>query len=403
MASRPVADLVAAVDAVSMLDVHALPDVTLVADLALLLEVETRLRAVQTAWLAAAETRDATVADSGRSTRSWLVEEHLMAPAEASRRMRLAKRLPAFPAVEGAFRSAEITAEHASVIVTALLSVPVEFRESVEAALLDLAREHPPFLVARAVDEILAALGIDDDSDEAHARRYSQRGLSLAETFGGTGSLSGTLTPEALEKLRLALRSAGAPAGPDDDRSFGQRMHDGMVELADFYLAHADLADLAGERPRVVVTVDLDVLLGRLAGAWATLDSGVSIAPETARRLACDAEVIPAVLGARGEVLDIGHASRTFTTAIKRAARLRDGNRCVYPKCGRRPVDCHHIVWWSHGGRTSLDNAAWLCAFHHWLVHEGGWTMSRDGDGSCTFTSPDRRQRSSPPRDPRAA
>lgn len=402
MACAPVAELVSAVEAVAKVDVHTLPGVTLVADLATLLDLETQLRAVQTAWLAAAEARDATVAECGRSTRSWLVEEQLLSPAEASRRMRLARVLPAHPATEAAFASAEITAEHASVIVTALVSVPVEVRDAVEDALLSIARECPPFLVARAVDEILTALGFDDDSDERHARRHAQRNVSLAETFGGTGSLSGTLTPEGLEKLRLALRVASAPAGPDDERTASARMHDGLIDIADFYLAHADLADSAGERPRVVVTVGLDTLLGRLQNSWATLDSGIKIGPETARRLACDAEMIPAVLGARSEVLDLGHASRTFNAAIRRAARLRDGNRCVYPRCTRRAVECHHIIWWSRGGRTTLDNAAWLCAFHHWLVHEGRWTMRRDTDGTYTFTAPDGRQRTTP-RHPEAA
>ena len=397
-----VASLAAAVEAVADVDAQSLPDVSLVASLEQLFELETRLRAIQTSWLAVADGRDSTVAECGRGTRSWLVEELRFGPAEASRRMRLVRRLPAHPAVEAAFAAGEISAEHASVILAALVAIPAEFRDIVETTLLDLAREHPPFLVARAVDEICAALGIDDDSDAAHARRYGQRGVSLAETFGGTGSLSGTLTPEALEKLRLALRAASEPAGPDDNRSVTQRMHDGLVEIADFYLAHAPLSDCAGERPRVVVTMSLDTLLDKLSTEWGLLDSGVKIGPETARRLACDAEVIPAVLGARGEVLDVGQASRTFTTAIRRAAKLRDGAHCVYPRCSRRIVELHHIVWFSHGGRTSLDNAAWLCAFHHWLVHEGGWSMRRDDDGGYTFTPPDRCRRSSP-RHPEAA
>jgi len=55
-------------------------------------------------------------------------------------------------------------------------------------------------------------------------------------------------------------------------------------------------------------------------------------------------------------------------------------------------MDLHHIEWWSNGGTTDLDNAAWLCAFHHWLVHEARWTMRRDKARSYVFTAPDGRE-----------
>ncbi len=138
------------------------------------------------------------------------------------------------------------------------------------------------------------------------------------------------------------------------------------------------------------------MLLGRLEDDWATLGSGTGIGAATARRLACDAEIIPAVLNARSEVLDLGHSTRMFNTAIRRAAWIRDGGRCARGGCRRRPVECHHIEWWSKGGKTSLDNASWLCSFHHWLAHEGGWTLRREPDGSYTWT--DRRGRDRPGR-----
>jgi len=110
--------------------------------------------------------------------------------------------------------------------------------------------------------------------------------------------------------------------------------------------------------------------------------------PISARRLACDAQVIPVVLGGRGEVLDIGRASREFNEAIRRAAFIEQDGTCAFRGCHRRCMELHHIVWWTHGGHTSLDNAAWLCAYHHWLVHEGGWTLSRAPDRSFVWTSP---------------
>ena len=90
----------------------------------------------------------------------------------------------------------------------------------------------------------------------------------------------------------------------------------------------------------------------------ATLEhTGLPIPAGAARRLACDAAVIPAVLGSDGAVLDLGRTTRTWTTAIRRAARLRDQG-CTFPGCseGLDPCELHHIVFWANGGQTSLAN-----------------------------------------------
>jgi hypothetical protein len=106
---------------------------------------------------------------------------------------------------------------------------------------------------------------------------------------------------------------------------------------------------------------------------------GETVCAETARRLACDAEVIPAVLGSAGEPLDIGRLSRVIPTGLRRALVLRD-QHCRFPGCDRPPAWCdgHHVVAWSRGGPTALDNLVLLCAFHHTLVHEGRWRLSLD-------------------------
>jgi len=55
--------------------------------------------------------------------------------------------------------------------------------------------------------------------------------------------------------------------------------------------------------------------------------------------------------------------------------------------------ELHHIIFRRHRGATSLDNAAWLCTFHHWLVHEGRWTLQRQADNSYLWTGPHGQQR----------
>jgi hypothetical protein len=397
--------------AAATVDPRALSTEQQLAGLEQLLGLGAQLHAVQARWLAAAHDTDATVEVCGRSTRSWLVEEMRLNPGEAARRMRLAKGLPDAPVLFAALAAGAVHPEHALVILPVLPHIgDDELRATVEATLVELAREHPPFYVARAVDEVLAMLGIEKDSQAAHDRRYAQRGVGLDETIGGTGSLNGTLTPEVREKLRLALDAAGGPAGPEDDRTQRQRHHDALGEIAQFFLAHHDtLTPIAGERPRLVVTMSWEQLRDRLTDLeqqWATtaLLGSTRIAPATARRLACDAGILPAVLGGDSDVLDLGRTTSVFNLAIRRAAWLRQHGRCAFPRCTRRPAECHHIIWWSHGGTTSLANAAWLCTFHHWLVHEGRWTMHRNPDGTDTFTNPDGTQHSTgPPRQPQAA
>ena len=107
------------------------------------------------------------------------------------------------------------------------------------------------------------------------------------------------------------------------------------------------------------------------------------------RMLACDALVVPAVLGTSSEVLDLGRAHREFNRAQRRATALRDRG-CVAPGCDQPPSACHvhHMWWWIEGGPTDLDNAALLCGFHHRMVHRQGWTMSLAPNGYPQLTPP---------------
>ena len=99
-------------------------------------------------------------------------------------------------------------------------------------------------------------------------------------------------------------------------------------------------------------------------------EAGTLLAPETVRRLACDATIIPAVLGVAGAVVDLGTEVRLFTAAQIKWLWLRDGH-CTYPGCDMpgQWADAHHLVHWADGGPTELLNAALLCERHHTIVH----------------------------------
>jgi len=395
-----VAELRAALDRVAALDPTDLADPSLLVGLSELYDVETALRAVQTRWLAVADTRETTVAIAGRASRSWLIEDCQLGGRDAAARLRLARTLDAFPAVEAAFAAARVTAEQATAIVTGLLDVPIELREQVEVELVARAGELTPFALSRTIDQLLAELDVETGHDRAEAarqRRLARRGVDLDATFEGTGSLAGTLTPDVHDAVKLALDAIDPPArqSGEDERSPRQRRHDALGALARYYLdGAADLAAVNAERPRLVVTVgatEIAHLDGVDRSRWGRLDSGLPVPPDTGRRLGCDAQLLPVVLDKTGDVLRLGRATRIWSAAQRRAAWIRDDGRCAFPRCRRAPADLHHIDWWSRGGPTDLDNAAWLCAFHHWLVHEGRWTMRRSAGRAYVFTSSDGR------------
>ncbi|MEJ2860107.1 HNH endonuclease signature motif containing protein [Actinomycetospora flava] len=147
------------------------------------------------------------------------------------------------------------------------------------------------------------------------------------------------------------------------------------------------------ERPgRVLLTVTIDhrwlceALAGK--GGYGTLDSGHHVDAATIRRWACDAEIIPMILGSKSEPLDVGRRQRTAPDAIRRALNHRDGG-CAFPGCDRRPRRCqaHHVRHWYPDGDTALDNMCLLCRYHHQLVHHGHWTIEMI-NGRAWFTPP---------------
>lgn len=123
--------------------------------------------------------------------------------------------------------------------------------------------------------------------------------------------------------------------------------------------------------------------------AQLALHSGQRLTAGQVRRLACDAQVLPAVLGGEGQVLDVGQSRRLINGPLRRALVLRDGG-CAFPGCDRPARWCHgdHIRSWVDGGPTALDNAVLLCGRHHRLVHAGDWVVRLGHDSRPEFVPP---------------
>ncbi len=256
--------------------------------------------------------------------------------------------------------------------------------------------QHVGRLTSRDAAHLGRALLERHDPDGAEPREdrlRAQAGLSISRSHEGLTRWVLTMDPEAAGFLTAALDARTAPrrepsflvadeppdalesaAGLDETRSLSRRRLDAMVSIARESIER-DPGQVAGTAVTMVVTVPLQTLLDGIGSA--TIE-GVEapICASTARRLAASAAIIPMVLGAESEQLDLGHARRLFSPAQRRMLAARDGG-CLWPGCPAPPGWCEvaHLTAWSLGGVTDLRNAALFCPFHHRRFDTDGWSL----------------------------
>jgi hypothetical protein len=124
----------------------------------------------------------------------------------------------------------------------------------------------------------------------------------------------------------------------------------------------------------------------RLSSGAATVTGPMH--PNTIRKIACDADILPVLLGTDSRILDIGRTTRIFPPHIRKAITARDQG-CAFPDCTLPAPWCeaHHITYWSQGGTTGTNNATLLCSHHHHLIHKENWTITTT-TGVPWFTPP---------------
>jgi hypothetical protein len=228
-------------------------------------------------------------------------------------------------------------------------------------------------------------------------RAEAETWLTLGDNGDGTFSgrfvipeLHGRLLRRRLDTLcaprRLSRDRAGEPvvdptlpgSGPGLSRS--EHLGVAFTEL----LEHLPADGHAANGATLIVTIDLDTLLDGLGAAG--LESGDHITAGEARRLACNAGLVPAVLGAGSVPLDLGRETRLHTRAQRQALSLRHDS-CAVAGCQRPFSWCeiHHPRPWSRGGRTDLANALPLCFFHHRRAHDDQFDLRRSPSGDWRF------------------
>jgi hypothetical protein len=252
--------------------------------------------------------------------------------------------------------------------------------------MLAVGAECGPSGVKKLKQELLARYGRDGEFDKHQQRCRRQIELSPGrESSAGVWDYKLTTDNEGRAILEAAIGPLSAPnvqkdgdgksVGPADERPAGRRRGEALIEALRRSVTATD--ERTGEptaNPKAVLmlTLDFEALKAQFGAArvLGTLGDGTLLGCDTVRKLACDAAIIPVVLGGHGEILDLGREQRLFSKGQVRALWLRDGH-CTFPGCDAPAAwcDAHHLIHWIDGGLTDLSNAALLCGRHHTIVH----------------------------------
>jgi len=327
-----------------------------------------------------------------RDTVELVSTRYRVDPVEVRKDLAFATALHKYPAVEAALpdpadpsRPAVLAPEGAKVIVSTLEKAPSTVLEEnltvAEDQMVEAARIVNPRELARFGLKVLATLDTDGPEpaeDEAHAKES----VRLRRTDGGV-KFSGFLAGASGELLETQLHKLSKPHktidGERDPRSRDQRQADALKVVLDAAAGNPDFPGV----PHLTVTIDFEDLKaaaldgGAMStrGAVGELVFGGNLSASAVRLLACDAAVLPIVLGGDSQPLDVGSEQRFVNRYLRRALNKRDKG-CVVCKAPPWMCHAHHIIHWANGGPTSLQNLALLCAAHHRAVHSGQWALS---------------------------
>jgi len=332
---------------------------------------------------------------------AWLAKTTTVSRGDAARQVALAADLESgHDATAEALEAGLVSPEHAAVIVRATGQLPdtvsAEQRHVVEASLVEKAARFNPDQLRRIARRSIEAVEPDQKIVDAHENELirseeqaAQAKCSLSLHDNGDGTTTGHFTIPALAAAMLGkvLDAMSAPRRMREeaaDRSFDWRHRRGLA-FAEL-LEHLPTDHLHSKTAAtVVVTIDHTVLAGAMKAAH--LDTDQALSAGAARRLACNAGILPAVLGTKSVALDLGRESRLFSES-QRVAKGLEHTTCAASGCGRPYAWCelHHRQPWAQGGRTDLADAIPLCAQHHHWIHDTGYNNQTMPDGSIRFS-----------------
>ena len=356
----------------------------LVADL---LTVQSRLSGVLHTVLGEVDRAEAAMTAHGVPTVSWLAAELRYTRGQASAMVHHAADLHRFTQLGDALRDGRANDRQAQAVTKVLKKLPtdlgVEAEAKAQATMVTHCDEFDSYELG-GLSRYLLDLVAPEVAEEAEAKRQERelrdaqqaRHLNFADDGHGSTTIKGSLPSadaalikaqiealaQQMHRTALELRDPGVP-----QPTWPQRRADALVELARRVAIHRDAPKHGGDRPHMTILINYDDLLGDCHGAG--LADGTQLTAGQLRQYACDAGILPVILGGPSGVLDVGRAQRLVTPDIRHALHVRDRG-CVFPGCDRPAADCdaHHITPWAQGGSTSLSNLCLLCRHHHNLL-----------------------------------
>lgn len=372
--------------------------------------LESQVACLRLRLLAEADARRVAEETGDTGTDAWAARLTGSTRAVMSGGIWLAKLLAErFHATRDAFASGGINEAQVRVIVRAAVRIPaVVTTEQVRLAEEGLVAKAVGGMDARrlrhAARRMLEVIGRDlaDEQEKQQLEDEEERAevetwLTLHDNADGTFSgrfvipeLQAQMLAAALERLssprRLARDVTGRLVedptlpGSGPGLNWSERLGAAFVEL----LEHLPADGHGPVGATVMVHLDYQHLLDGLAGA--RMDTGVRVSAGQARRLACNAQIVPVVLGGDSEVLDQGRARRLHTVAQRRALSV-SYDSCSAVGCERPFAWCeiHHPQPWSLGGPTSVENGVPLCGHHHRRAHDERFSWSLTPEGEIRF------------------
>ena len=367
-----------------------------------------RIEALKLKVVAAADRAGAAAAAGFTGTDAWVARQTTTPRAVAARQVALATGLESgHEPTATALDAGLLSPAHAAVILRAARDLPTgvtsEQRAVVEAALVEQARRFDPDQLRRVARRAIETIEPDPQVVDAHENQLirteeeaAREKTSLTLHDNGDGTVTGrfTLPTLAAAILGKVIDTVTAPRRMRhrQDNGSGEGLGRGWDWAHRRGLAFTEILEHLPTdhlHPKntatLVVTLDHDTLAGALKTAH--IDTGGTISAGEARRLACGAGLIPAVLDGPSTTLDLGRGSRLFSPAQRIAVGLRH-DTCAADGCQRPYAWCelHHVIPWHHGGTTDLDNALPLCHQHHQWIHDDSYAHHRQPDGTIRFS-----------------
>jgi hypothetical protein len=352
-----------------------------------------RLAALTLKTAAQADRTEVGASHGATSSAVWLANTTKMTQRDAAALTKLGKALEAHPPLEEALSRGDILLDQARVIVEAVDALPDDIGLTIKTQardhLLDQAAHFDAkalrVLGHRVLEVVAPEIGEAEEARQLEAQeRKAQAKARITMHDDGHGITHGRFaipTHEA-DKLRKPLHALAAPkAGGEGSTPHGMGV--AFIDYINRYPTNK-LPQAGGMDATVVVTMSLETLMGGLKAAQ--LDTGTRISPGLARRMACEAGVIPVVLGGKSEILEVGRKRRLHTKAQRIAMAVRDGG-CITMGCERPSAWCHahHLDPWATGGHTSVERGGLLCTRHHTLIHHPAYLVTHHPGGKVSF------------------